>query len=206
MVGHYFPPRPKQTAAVTRLSDAFCCGAASHSSISVAEVPAAGRSGLAWLAAGEVFTSGPDDPALFDTVINLPADQPSIAGSIGNAGGEATPTTQLNVADGGSVGERFQALSGSEVNLVGVEFLLDGELLDELALGETLVISERDVTLLGILADGSPFSFDLNSNFSFSSDFFSSDATLTVTLIPEPFSLVLLALGALAFADSRRRA
>ncbi len=67
----------------------------------------------------QVFDLGPSDPNLFDTVINLPADQPSIDGSIGNSDGSSTPTTQLNVAVGGTVGESFAAQSGSEVNING---------------------------------------------------------------------------------------
>jgi len=66
-------------------------------------------------ASGQVFDVGPSDPALFDTVINVPADQPSISGSVG---GNAS-TTQLNLAGGGAIGDSFDANSGSEVNISG---------------------------------------------------------------------------------------
>jgi len=66
------------------------------------------------VAVAQVFDPGPSDPTLFDTVINLPADQSDISGSIGGVAGQ---TTQLNVVDGGSVGGDFRANSGSEVNI-----------------------------------------------------------------------------------------
>ena len=61
----------------------------------------------------QVFGSGPSDPALFDTVINLPPD-PNIGDSAIIGSG-----TQVNVADGGSVGFFVDAQSGSEVNISG---------------------------------------------------------------------------------------
>ena len=64
-------------------------------------------------ASAQVFNSGPSDPALFSTVINLPPD-PNIGDFESIADG-----TQLNVADGGSVGVDFQAGFGSEVNISG---------------------------------------------------------------------------------------
>ncbi len=67
----------------------------------------------------QVHGPGPSDSSLFDSVINLPLDQVSIDGSIGNSNGELTPTTQLNVAEGGSVGHTFMANAGSEVNVTG---------------------------------------------------------------------------------------
>jgi len=66
--------------------------------------------------AAQVFDSGPSDPALFDTVINVPTD-PNIGDdeSIGSDG----LTTQLNLSDGGDVGNRVTVQSGSEVNISG---------------------------------------------------------------------------------------
>ena len=158
------------------------------------------------LAKAQVNGSGPSDSALFDTVINVPDDQDSISGGVGNASGVAVPTTQLNVRDGGAVDSManffnansgsevnisggtvddvfvFNAESGSMVNLMGTEFLLDGVLLDSLVAGEAFTINDRDVTLSGLLADGTPFEFDLNSTTNFFEDSFAPDATLTVTL------------------------
>ncbi len=67
----------------------------------------------------QVNGPGPSDPNDFDTVINLPDDQDSIGGSIGNSDGSPTPTTQLNVAGGGTVEGGFAADAGGEVNILG---------------------------------------------------------------------------------------
>ena len=83
---------------------------------------------------------------------------------------------------GGTLGNSFRNLSESVLNLTGTEFLLDGVLLDSLVAGEAFTINDRDVTLSGLLADGTPFEFDLNATNIFIEDFFSPESTLTVTL------------------------
>ena len=71
-------------------------------------------------AAGQVFDLGPSDSALFDSVINVPAD-PDFDGEAG-VGGDGL-TTQLNISDGFVFGDffgpPFDAFSGSEVNVSG---------------------------------------------------------------------------------------
>jgi len=69
------------------------------------------------------------------------------------------------------------------VNLSGTEFYIDGAPLDDLVFNAPFTLMDRDVTLSGLLADGSSFLFDLNSNFVVNEDFFSPDATLTLTLV-----------------------
>ena len=58
---------------------------------------------------------------VFDTVINLPADQIAFPDfdSVGDNTGNASTTTQLNVEDDGLLGISFSAYSGSEVNING---------------------------------------------------------------------------------------
>ncbi len=63
---------------------------------------------------GQVFDPGPSDPALFDTVIDLPPT-PNLGGNIGGDG----MTTQVNVADGGRLTGSTDILAGAEVNLIG---------------------------------------------------------------------------------------
>ena len=110
----------------------------------------------------------------------------------------------VNVS-GGTIGEGFDAFSGSEINLFGTEFRLDGVLLEGLELGQAFTVVDRDVTLSGVFADGTAFSFDLDSvNFVGSSFFLPSGATLTVTQVPEPTSLAILGLGGLALLRRRR--
>jgi hypothetical protein len=99
---------------------------------------------------------------------------------------EALAGSVVNIS-GGIVGDRFNARAGSVVNISGSEFSIDGTLLNQLQFGQPFTITDRDVALSGILADGEPFSFDLNSVDNFRG-VFSPDATITVTL-EAPFVL-----------------
>lgn len=118
--------------------------------------------------------------ANFGSVINI---------SGGNVGGnfDAFSGSEVNISGGSfgdSFGSFFNAITGSEVNLFGNNFVLDGVPLDGgLTVGEALTIDSRGVTLTGRFADGSSFCFDLNSASDAPEDFFSSDATLTATLV-----------------------
>ena len=89
----------------------------------------------------------------------------------------------MNIS-GGSVGGQFEARSGSKVNLFGTDFLIDGVALTEPSVGEAFGLTDRGVLLSGVLADGSPFQFDVSSRY------FSPDATLTLTLVPEPAAVL----------------
>lgn len=136
------------------------------------------------------------------------------SGSIFNmAGGtlgshfEAYSGSVINISGGSVIGE-FGARSGSEINLIGREFFLNGERLDELVRGEALNITSRNIWLSGRLLDGSEFSFYLSSfNSFFGRDYFDRNATLTVTLIPEPSTwlLSLIAVAALGWQVACRR-
>lgn len=70
------------------------------------------------------------------------------------------------------------------MNLFGTQFVLDGtDITDSLSVNVPFTVNDRDVTLSGLLHDGSPFSFDLKREYvGFSEDYFHPDATLTVTL------------------------
>ena len=88
-------------------------------------------------------------------------------GSVVNInGGESVASGGLSVASGGGGAQTdaFIAEAGSEVNLFGSDFALDGVLLENLDLGKNTIF-DRNVTLSGLLEDGSPFSFDLNIGF-----------------------------------------
>lgn len=71
---------------------------------------------LAIPATAQVFDVGPSDPALFDTVINLPPE-PNI-GSGQSIGGDGQ-TTQVNLADDGFINSSFDVLAGAELNVSG---------------------------------------------------------------------------------------
>lgn len=134
----------------------------------------------------------------------------NISGGTINNAFRADSGSVVNIS-GGIVGDNFDAVPGSEVNLLGVEFFLNDEPIDGLAAGVPFEIVDRDptssglVVLSGTLADGSPFEFELNSDPpQFDLSFFASDATLTVTLVPEPAASGLLLLAA-ATGIVRRR-
>ena len=120
---------------------------------------------------------------------------------------DARSGSMANIS-GGSFSDPFDAFEGSEVNILGSEFFIDGLELTDLLLDESFTITDRNVTLSGLPADREQFSFNLIpvNTFLFD-DFFSSGATLTVTAttpVPEPSSSVFISL-ALAMGLLRRR-
>ena len=111
-----------------------------------------------------------------------------------------------SIADifGGSI-EEIDARSDSIVNLTGQSFILDGvDITPSLTPGSRLTITDRDVILEGLLADGSPFSFNLETTNPALSNNFAATATLTVTLVPEPGTVAILGVGGLAILRRRR--
>jgi len=97
----------------------------------------------------------------------------------------ANSDSVVNVS-GGSLGDSIRVRGGSAVNLIGSDFVLDGgQPLDgDLTIDNAFVIPIRDVTLSGRFADGTAFSYDLNTAIGndINLDFVSADSTLTVTL------------------------
>jgi hypothetical protein len=89
---------------------------------------------------------------------------------------------ELNIA-GGLLEGPLRVLPDGAVNLLGRSFELDGVSLDSLTLHEPFTIEDRNVVLSGVLADGSAFSFDLNSVSPSSPEYFDAMALLTVSLI-----------------------
>jgi hypothetical protein len=84
---------------------------------------------------------------------------------------------------GGDIGQYFAALNGSTVHLFGTSFLLDGvDLTQALQVGTPLLISNRQVPLTGVLADGTPFEFGLSTS-AHSKGLFQAGATLLVSRV-----------------------
>ena len=83
--------------------------------------------------------------------------------------------------------------------------------MDDLALDQSFTIFDRGPGLIlsGLLADGTPFDFELNDNpFTFD-DRFLDDSTVTVTLVaavPEPGCGLTLATMSILLLSRRRRA
>ena len=109
----------------------------------------------------------------------------NISGGFVGLGFVANSGSVVNFS-GGMVGAGFGAFSGSQVNVFGSDFVLDGIPLDDrLTINNAFTILDRDVTLSGLLADGTEFSFVLNSVFTNANPggTFEPGATLTVTLV-----------------------
>ena len=125
-------------------------------------------------------------------------------GSVGD-GFSALFGSVVNIS-GGSVGDAFMASFSSTVNLSGSGFLLDGVSLEpQLTLNEAFTLTDRGGAVLsGTLADGTAFDFVLNELFIGGQDQFDAEATLTLTLVPEPGVLSLLALGGVGLLTRRR--
>jgi hypothetical protein len=84
---------------------------------------------------------------------------------------------------GGTIDNDFDALSGSMVNLIGQQFILDGvDITSSLTPNVPMIVTDRNVELRSLLLDGSWTEFDLNTLNSYGHDSFHANATLTVTL------------------------
>lgn len=88
-------------------------------------------------------------------------------------------------------GELFsvRVFQTGEVHFFGSEFALNGEAIEGLLPNHSVEITARNVTLTGLLSDGSPFSYNLNTTAgSFSGPdpaSAASTATITVTLVSQ---------------------
>jgi hypothetical protein len=89
----------------------------------------------------------------------------------------------INIS-GGSFGDGFKAEAASTINLRGISFFLEGVELTGLVPNEAFTVTDRNVTLTGVLADRSPVDFDLSSDPGNDGDFFDTNATVTVTPVP----------------------
>lgn len=92
--------------------------------------------------------------------------------------------SELNIS-GGRVGNGLNVfpntIRGSVVNISGNMFFVDGTRLSNLQPGQPFTITDRNVTLSGVLDDGQQFSFDLNSTDT-GQDYFASGSIVTITL------------------------
>ena len=80
---------------------------------------------LSLVAQGQVNGLGPSDPNLFDNVIDVPNDQPSISGVIGGNG----MSTQVNVSSGGTFEFPVEFNALSELNINNGTFDLSSSIL-----------------------------------------------------------------------------
>ena len=121
-------------------------------------------------------TIGPNSRAYSGSIINV------TGGTLGSDF-TAQSTSIINIS-GGSIDDDYHAFAGNETNIFGTQFILDGlDITSTLITNLSSIITARDVTLSGLLADGSPFSFDLNSIISTGADYFDPTAILAITLV-----------------------
>ncbi len=158
-------------------------------------------------------TIDPDDPRVFrvgsfGTAVNAGSTL-HISGGRFSAGLIANPGGRLNVSGGDIDNPSMDliAYAGSTVNLIGTEFALDGVPITGLALNDPVVLADRDARLSGQLLDGRSFSFLLGtdpSRFVFEDGYVDPDATLILTLVPEPGAAVLCGAAMVLFRTRRR--
>jgi hypothetical protein len=110
-------------------------------------------------------------------------------GSIGDSV-DALSGSALNI-HGGTIGDDFDADAQSAINLFGTQFVLNGiNITNTLPYNAPMLITDRNVTLSGVLADNSAFEFGLYTVDARSRDFFASGAMLTVTrVLPGDFNV-----------------
>jgi len=185
---------------------------------------------LIFQAGGEVNISGGELSGLnpqSGSVVNITGGEIDTVGSfesgstVNISGGILTSQRSLDPApifadsvvnvSGGVLESAFTLLTGGELNLLGTEFLLNDVPLESLS-GTPTVISDRSQTLSGILLDGSSFAFDLSVTSDGPIDpvtfqaipFFDPGGTITVSIVPEPTSFILLCLGSIGLLRRRR--
>lgn len=157
------------------------------------------RSGSEVNVFGGLFSSGvglfgrPFNTGILTTV--------NVFGGVFESEFSAQPLGSVTVG-GGVFNDAFTASGDSNLEFLGTEFFLDDQLI-ALSLGESFALTARDATLSGTFADGSAFSFDLNSTDVNGQDFFATNANVTLTVVPEPTTLALLGLGGLALLRRR---
>jgi hypothetical protein len=151
---------------------------------------------------GEVNISGGSFP------VNFEASNHSLVNITGGTFGdffEVIDNSTANIS-GGTFGPHFDAADTSVINLFGRQFLIDGEPISGLGLHQEYLLTQRDGVLSGVLADGSPFSFFLSYiHPPRQVRGFRSTARLTLTLVPEPSTFLLLSSYYCATIGLRRR-
>ena len=107
----------------------------------------------------------------------------NISGGTFGHGFQVDRQSTANIS-GGTFGIDFDVTGGSKVNLFGSQFVLGGtDITSTLTPNVPFTVTSRNILLTGILADGTPFDFDLRSDDELNRDYFATNAVLTITLI-----------------------
>lgn len=119
-----------------------------------------------------------------DTVVIYSGSEINISGGSLGSSLDIRSGSVVNISGGNWEDHHLYASDDSEINLFGTEFFLGGVPMTGLTLGEAYTVSERGLTISGVLQDASTFSI---SNFNGrGGPTISYDATLTVTLVYGP--------------------
>ena len=106
---------------------------------------------------------------------------------------------------GGNFAGKMDANPGSTINLVVSDLFLDGVPVNLIPQTPTEIATGTGQLLSGTFSDGSFFDFLLNANNFNGVDYFATDATLIVTLVPEPSALALMILTTVLFLSASHR-
>ena len=138
-------------------------------------------------------------------VANLIVDPGSVVNIEGGVNEILTASGgEINIR-GGFFTDGFVAGSESEMNFFGTDFLLNGVPLDDLTFGAKSIVLDRGVFLSGTFADGTAFSFELNSDpNSSSATLVDAGALISVVLVPEPASLTLFVIAGVMLPRRRQ--
>ncbi|MFO0790115.1 MAG: hypothetical protein U0805_11725 [Pirellulales bacterium] len=130
---------------------------------------------------------GENFDALWGSTVNV------FGGNIGASFG-AHNGSVVNIR-GGIFGNLFEAFAGSTVNFFGRDFFINGTPISGLIAGQQFLFTTRTGTLSGRFADGTAFSFSLQTAAREGPrPLLSPNAQVTLTLVPEPSSGLLCAL------------
>ena len=142
-------------------------------------------------------TVGADFQTFSGTTVNVSGGDIGANFSVGDFGGNVDVTANLAGGDfdsivvgagaeanlsGGAFGDRYTGLNGSETNLFGVSFAIDGTPITDLIPGTPRTINDRNVVLSGVFLSGEPFAFELNDSFVAGEDLFSFGSVVNITL------------------------
>jgi hypothetical protein len=147
-----------------------------------------------------IFDGSIEGPLMLNGEVNLHdgflGGYSDMFGVLNMYGGSTGPSINFNEVNlfGGHFDAGYRGANNSKLNIHGHSFVLEGLSIDDIAPGEMRVITERDVTLSGVLIDGTAFSYSLvvDQNSLLSNGELSPTSQVTITMaVPEPGAVLL---------------
>lgn len=128
----------------------------------------------------------------------------NISGGNFSGGFTAVVDTIVNLS-GGTFGEGNFLVPSTTLHLYGSKFLLDGLPIEGPELGKAFTLPYGHSTLSGLLADGSPFQFDLNAILQGDGFVVNSETVTLMLAVPEPSTCLPLLLAMASVVGFRKR-